>query len=293
MGQALADAYPRAMDVFLDADRQLGFPLSRLAWSGPETKLDDTLNTQPALLVHSVAALQVLDQLFPGLTPAFVAGHSMGEISALVASGSLSFPAALQLARRRGELMKEAGEQNPGGMAAILGLDIPTIDQLCKEASTPDEIVQVANDNCPGQCVISGSAPALERAMALSQAAGARRVIRLAVSIPAHSPLMAPAIDPFRQAVAAASAVSPKIPIIGNVTARRLEDPAAIQEDLIAQLTARVRWTETIEYLKAQGVTTFLEIGSGDVLSGLVKRIDRSLVRRQLGTPEHFSSLTA
>ncbi len=189
MGQALAQVYPRAMDVFIEADQLVGFSLSRLAWFGPETELDDTINTQPALLVHSVAALRVLQDAQPGLIPAYVAGHSMGEISALVASELLSFPDALQLARRRGELMKEAGELNPGGMAAILGLDIPTLDQLCAEASTPDEIVQVANDNCPGQCVISGAAPALERAMELAQATGARRVIRLAVSIPAHSPL--------------------------------------------------------------------------------------------------------
>ncbi len=293
MGQALARAYPLAMEVYKDADRQLGFALSRLAWSGPEADLDDTLNTQPALLVHSVAALRVLGDMLPGLKPAFVAGHSMGEISALVACGSLSFPAALQLARRRGELMKEAGELNPGGMAAILGLDIPSLGQVCAEASTPTEIVQVANDNCPGQCVISGSAPALDRALVLAQAAGARRVVRLAVSIAAHSPLMQHALEPYTQAVAAAAPVTPSTPIIGNVNALPLESPSAIREDLIAQLTARVRWTETIEFLKAQGVNTFLEIGSGEVLSGLVKRIDRSLTRLQLGTPDHLTSLTA
>ncbi len=293
MGQALAEVHPRAKDTFEAADRQLGFSLSGLAWDGPETELDDTVNTQPALLVHSVAALRVLEGTLAGFTPAFVAGHSMGEISALVACGSLSFPAALQLARRRGELMKEAGEQSPGGMAAILGLEIPALDRICAEASSPGEIVQVANDNCPGQCVISGSAPALDRAMNLAQEAGARRVVRLAVSIPAHSPLMGPAIAPYTQAVNAAAPEPPKVPIIGNVTARPLATPADIREDLIAQLTARVRWTETIEYLKAQGVTTFVEIGSGDVLSGLVKRIDRSLVRIQLGIPEHLAQIAS
>jgi [acyl-carrier-protein] S-malonyltransferase len=231
--------------------------------------------------VHSVAAWRVLGEEFPELQPAFVAGHSMGEISALVASGSLDFEKALTLARRRGELMKRAGEINPGGMAAILGLDIPTLETICQQASTSDEIVQVANDNCPGQVVISGATPALERAIALAQSAGARRAVKLAVSIAAHSPLMAHAQADF----------SPVIPVIGNVHAGPLRTSGDIQADLQAQLGSRVRWTETIRYMQAQGVTHFLEIGSGSVLTGLLKRIDRQATGLSLGTSTDLESL--
>ncbi len=291
MGKELAQDYPEARVFFAQADEQLGFRLSDLAWNGPESDLNDTLNTQPALLVHSTAALAVLQSSRPEFQPAFVAGHSMGEISALVAAGALDFPEALALARRRGELMKAAGDETPGGMAAVLGLDIPTLEEICQEASAPAEIVQVANDNCPGQCVISGANPALDRAMNLASAAGARRVIRLAVSIPAHSPLMGQAQAEFSETVLGLSLKNPKIPVIGNVTAASLKDVAGIRQDLIAQLTSRVRWTETIQNLKAAGITTFVEIGSGDVLSGLVKRIDRNLTRISIGEPSDFEKL--
>jgi [acyl-carrier-protein] S-malonyltransferase len=291
MGKELAQAYPEAQELFKRADHQLGFRLSELAWNGPETALNDTLNTQPALLVHSVATLAVLGSILPDFQPAFVAGHSMGEISALVAAGALEFPEALSLALHRGELMKAAGDETPGGMAAVLGLDIPTLEDLCHKASGPDEIVQVANDNCPGQCVISGANSALDRAMDLAAAAGARRVIRLAVSIPAHSPLMGQAQAGFTEAVMELPLKNPQFPIIGNVSASALEDVAGIRQDLIAQLTSRVRWTETIQNLKGKGITTFIEIGSGDVLSGLVKRIDRKLGRISLGGPADFEKL--
>jgi [acyl-carrier-protein] S-malonyltransferase len=215
----------------------------------------------------------------------------MGEISALVAAGALDFAEALTLARRRGELMKDAGEKTPGGMAAVLGLDIPTLDDLCQQASAPNEIVQVANDNCPGQCVISGANAALDRAMHLAKEAGARRVIRLAVSIPAHSPLMTQAQAAFIEEVAALPIQTPKTPIIGNVSATPIVDAEGIRQDLIAQLTSRVRWTETIQWLKSAGITTFVEIGTGDVLSGLVKRIDRGLTRFSLGAPVDFDKV--
>ena len=290
MGQALAQQYPIARETFQQADEILGIPLTQLAWKGPEEKLNDTINTQPALMVHSVAALRVLEQQFPEFTPAFVAGHSMGELSALVAAKILPFEAALKLARRRGELMKQAGEISPGGMAAILGLDIPTLDEICAQASDENEIVQVANDNCPGQVVISGAKPALERAMSLASEAGAKRVVPLAISIAAHSPLMTHAQEGFNQAVEAAPIQTATIPLIGNVTAKPLRGEAEIRADLQAQLRSRVRWTETIQFLQAQGIDTFVEIGNGEVLCGLVKRIDRQTQRFTLGSPEDFES---
>jgi [acyl-carrier-protein] S-malonyltransferase len=291
MGQALAQQFPAAQAVFEQADQILGFPLSRLMWEGPAEALNDTASTQPALMVHSIAALQVFQEQFPQVQPAFVAGHSMGELSALVAADALPFEAALQLVRRRGDLMKEAGERSPGGMAAILGLDIPTVDHICAQASSKDAPVQVANDNCPGQVVISGAESALKRAMELASEAGARRVVPLAVSIAAHSPLMAHAQEGFNQAVDAAPVSNPAIPVIGNVSARPLTDAAQIRADLRAQLRSRVRWTESIQYLLAQGVETFIEIGNGEVLLGLVKRINRKTRRLPFGKPEDVEGI--
>jgi [acyl-carrier-protein] S-malonyltransferase len=291
MGKALAEAYPKARALFQQADELLGFPLSRLAWEGPEDTLNDTINTQPALLVHAVAALAVFQEAYPDFQPAYVAGHSLGELSALVAAEALPFGDALKLVRRRGELMKLAGENTPGGMAAILGLDIPTMEDICAQASTVAEIVQVANDNCPGQVVISGDDPALERALPLAEAAGARRVVKLAVSIAAHSHCMRYAQEAFNKAVETAPMAAPVRPIIANVTAQPLTDAAAIGADLKAQLTSRVRWTESMQYLLAQGVDTFVEFGPGDVLTGLMKRIERSTQRLSLGSPADFEKL--
>ena len=291
MGKALAEAFEAARQVYEQADHILGYPISKLSWEGPEEELNDTSNTQPALLVHSVAVLQVLQSAHPEVQPAFVAGHSLGELTALVAAGALEFSDALQLVRRRGELMKEAGITSPGGMAALLGLDIPAVEQICAQASTPGEPVQIANDNCPGQVVISGSTAALERAMAAASEAGAKKVVRLAVSIAAHSPLMAQAQQAFNQAVAAAPIAAPRLPVIGNVSAQPLTTPEAIRTDLQAQLTKRVRWTESIQYLLEQGVDTFIEVGNGDVLTKLVKRIARKTTRLSLGTPEDFTKL--
>lgn len=291
MGRELAEAYPAARQVFDQADAWLGFSLARLAWEGPENELNDTVNTQPALLAHSAAALRVFNEKYPGFQPAAVAGHSMGELSALIAAGSLTYEAALRLARRRGELMKEAGQVTPGGMAAVLGADIPTLERICAEASTPTEVVQVANDNCPGQVVISGALGAIERATALAGAAGIRRVRPLAVSIPAHSPMMAHAQERFNQAVEAAGVQDPAIPIIGNVSAGPLASAEAVRADLRLQLTSRVRWTETIQALAAQGVTTFVELGSEAVLCGLLKRIDENLKGIAIGAPADFAKL--
>jgi [acyl-carrier-protein] S-malonyltransferase len=275
MGRDLAAAYPIAREIFEQADAELGFSLSRLAWEGPEADLNDTINTQPALFVHSVAALRVFEETFPDFRPAFVAGHSMGELSALVSAGALTFLEALHLVRTRGDLMKQAGTVSPGGMAAIMGLDISAVEGVCAQASLPGEIVQVANDNCPGQVVISGDRAALERVLPLAVQAGARRAIPLAVSIAAHSPLMEHAQAGFNQAVQAAPISDPVTPIVGNVTARPLTTAAEVRADLQDQLTHRVRWTEAIQFMRGQGVNTFIEFGSGTVLTGLLKRIDK------------------
>jgi [acyl-carrier-protein] S-malonyltransferase len=291
MGHALAQAYPVARQVFEQGDELLGFALSRLAWEGPEADLNDTINTQPALLVHSVATLMAFRERFPGFKPAFVAGHSMGELSALVACGALPYASALKLARRRGELMKQAGKVSPGGMAAVLGADIPTLERICAEASSAGEVVQVANDNCPGQVVISGSKPALERAIELAGQAGIRRIRPLAVSIAAHSPLMILAQAEFNRAVDQSGIVDPHIPLVGNVTAMPLSTAAEIRSDLRAQLTSRVRWVESIQELSSRGINTYIELGSGSVLTSLIKRIDEQANPLAIGQPADFDRL--
>jgi [acyl-carrier-protein] S-malonyltransferase len=292
MGQQLAAAYPLANQTFMDADRLLGISLSRISWSGPDEQLNDTINTQPALFVHSIAALRVIQEKNPDLHPAFVAGHSMGELSALVSAGSLNFEEGLRLVRKRGELMKQAGEKSPGGMAAILGLDIDTLEKICSAASNSTEIVQIANDNCPGQVVISGASAALERAMQAAKDAGARRAVRLAVSIAAHSPLMGHAQDSFNQAVDSVQFTDPTIPIIGNVSALPLLEVEDIRKDLQAQLNSRVRWTESIQLMLSKGVSTFIEIGNNSVLVGLLKRIDRNARGYSIGNPEDLETLS-
>ena len=292
MGLELAQVYEDAREIYTQADRILGFPLSSIAWYGPEAELNDTLNTQPALFTHSIAALRVLQTHLPELTPVAIAGHSMGEISAIAASGATTFEDGLRLARTRGELMKRAGELSPGGMAAILGLEIPLIEQICASVISGVESLQVANDNCPGQVVISGSMPALERAIPIFQQAGARRIIKLAVSIAAHSPLMRHAQVDFNHAVEETSLTNPIIPIVGNVTAKALTNVMDIRRDLQDQLTNRVRWTETVLELKSLGVTHYYEIGTGTVLSGLIKRIDPTATTISLGTPQDFSNLS-
>jgi [acyl-carrier-protein] S-malonyltransferase len=197
------------------------------------------------------------------------------------------------LARKRGECMKNAGQITPGGMAAILGLEIPLLDRICADASRPDEVVQVANDNCPGQVVISGASAALDRALVAAQQAGARRSVRLAVSIAAHSPLMENAQISFGQAVDAVNLQRPAYPVVGNVTAGPLTYQDQLSEDLKAQLTHRVRWTESVQFMIWKGVTTFIEMGNGSVLAGLIKRIDKQAVCYSLGTPADFAKLAA
>ena len=291
MGNELSGQYPAAKITFDEADSILGFSLSELMWNGPPDELNETVNTQPALYVHSVAAWRSFLLLYPDFRPATVAGHSLGELSALMASGALSFSDGLTLVRTRGELMKRAGELNPGGMAAILGVDIPTLEKICAEASTADEIVQVANDNCPGQVVISGHKPALERAMAGAKAAGAKRALALQVSIAAHSPLMDSIQNEWNAAVDACAIDKPEIPVVGNVHARPLLTADELRADIKSQMQSRVRWTESVQLMLANGIQTYVEVGSGEVLLGMIKRIDLSAVRLPLGNPKDFVAL--
>ena len=291
MGRSLTQSFQIAKDAFDQADEELGFSLSKLAWEGTEEEINDTINTQPALLAHSIAALRVLKTVRPDIQPHFVAGHSMGEFSALVSARSLPYTDAINLVRTRGKLMRAAGEDSPGGMAAILGLPIDTLEQICLDSSNDSEFVQVANDNCPGQVVISGSTHALERAMQLATEAGAKRVVRLKVSIAAHSVLMNQAQREFTLAVEEAPINDPFIPIIGNVSAKILNEQQQIRLDLQAQLHSRVRWTESIQLMLSRGVTTFFEIGTGAVLTGLLRRIDRKATGIPLGTSEDFAKL--
>jgi len=293
MGRELAQTSPAAKKIFEEADEHLGFRLSALCWDGPEAELNDTVNTQPALYVCSVAAWRALVESIGEFTPAFAAGHSLGELSALAAAGVMEFEDGLRLVRQRGEVMKAAGERAPGGMAAILNLDAGLLAEVCAEASAATGgVVQVANDNCPGQVVISGDNVALEKAMELAKARGARRALKLPVSIAAHSPLMQSAVEDFTRAVEAVPFIAPVPPVVGNVQAAPLADPNAIRAELPAQLTSPVRWTDSVRYILAQGVTTFVELGSKDVLTGLVKRIDASATGVAVGTAEGVTQVS-
>jgi len=291
MGKDLADQFPIAKQTFEEADSILGFELSKLMMEGAADELNDTLNTQPALFVHSLASYRAFSDRYPSLKPAALAGHSLGELSALAASGALSFEDGLRLVRKRAELMKHAGGLAPGGMAAILGVDVPTLDKVCAEASTPNEVVQVANDNCPGQVVISGSKAAVERGMVGAKSAGAKRALPLAVSIAAHSTLMASIQQEWNDAVNSANFSALQLPVIGNVHAAPLADENAARADIISQMQSRVRWTESVQYMVSQGVNTFVEVGTGTVLGGLVKRIADGMTILPLGHPQDFAAL--
>jgi len=279
MGRDLYDAFPAARAVFAQADSILGIALSQLCFEGPSEVLNDTFNTQPAILATSIAALRVLEE--HGMdSPAYVAGHSMGEFSALVAAGAVSFEDGLRLVRERGRLMKQAGEQSPGGMAAILGLEREQLEAICATVQEQSgEYVGIANDNCPGQLVISGTLVSLERAMEVAKEQGARRTVRLAVSIAAHSPLMAEAAAEFRRVLDATPFRKPAVPLVANATARPLTDPDGIRDALGRQLTSPVRWAESVRWMIGQGVTRFVEVGPKEVLTGLLRRIDRTVER--------------
>jgi len=292
MGRVLAQKDPHAAEVFACADEILAFSLSQLCWEGPAEILNKTENAQPALLTHSVAVLRALQARFPGLQPACAAGHSLGEFTALVAAEALSFEETLLLVQERGLAMKQAGELNPGGMLAALGADIPTAEQACLKATQQTgKVVGIANDNCPGQVVISGEPEALAAAAEFLRESGIRRLVPLAVSIAGHSSLLDPAQTRLNQALLNTPVLDPAFPIIGNVNAAPLTNAAEISVDLSAQLTSRVRWTESMQAIIASGITTFIELGTGQVLTGLLKRIDRSVRSIPIDEPDSFAAL--
>lgn len=292
MGLELAQSEEVAAQLFEEADSILGFPLSQLCWHGPATELNATVNTQPALLTHSVAVLRVLQIRRPDLRPRWTAGHSVGEFAALVAAEALTYGDALRLVRERGQAMSEAGELHPGGMAAVLGLSPEAVEQVCADVRRETGLVlQVANDNCPGQVVVSGDEAALALAADRLKASGARKVIRLAVSIAAHSALMVAAQARFRRALDATSFSQPATPIIGNVSAAPLHSVDDIRAELSAQLISQVRWTESVRTLARLGATSVLELGSGSVLTGLVGRIDPNLYVVAVDAPRTLGQL--
>ena len=291
MGKDIADAYPAARQTFEQADEFLGFPLSDLCFNGPAEDLNDTYNAQPALYVCSLATLRALRTELPDAQPGFAAGHSFGEFSALAAFEAMSFEDGLRLVRERGRLMKQAGEQQPGAMAAILSLEIDAVREICERAATEvGGILVVANDNCPGQVVISGEDATLDHALVLAKEAGARRALKLAVSIASHSPLMKSAAEQFGQAVESTSFKMPQVPVYGNVSAAPLTSVEGIRDELTAQLTSPVRWRESMQAMIADGAQTFVEIGPKDVLTGLLKRIDGDKATVNLNSAETLRS---
>lgn len=284
MGADLASNHALARATFGEADEALGFALSKLCWEGPDSELVRTENTQPALLTHSIAVWRVLAA--GGVDAVAAAGHSLGEFAAHVAAGSLCFDDAVRLVRARGEAMADTGRERPGAMAAILGLDEAQTQALCAEARHDDEVLTPANYNAPGQVVVSGSVEAIDRVVAMAPECGARRAVRLNVSGAFHSPLMEPARDRLAEALDGVTIREASIPVVANVDAEPVTAPDAIHDRLLDQLTAPVRWVACVKRLAGLGATTFLEVGSGKVLTGLLRRIDRDLTGRAIGTTE-------
>lgn len=289
MGQTLAEHFPEARDTFAEADDILGFGLSRLAWEGPEEVLTATENAQPALYVHSLAVYRVVRARVGPVAGA--AGHSLGELSAHAAAGAYSFADGLLAVRRRGRLMARAGEQTPGTMAAVLGLGVAEVSELCQEAGGEGHTLVAANLNAPGQVVVSGDAWGIGWAAAAAKKKGAKRVMPLNVSAAFHSPLMGPAADEFGATLHEIRFRRPSFPVVSNVTARATDDPNRIRELLVRQLTAPVRWTECIGELLSMGASRFAELGPGKVLAGLNRRNARGMTTLALGTPESIESM--
>lgn len=290
MGRALAEAAPASRAVFEQADAALGEPLSRLCFEGPEEALMLTANTQPAILAASVAAFRALS--LRGAQPHWVAGHSLGEWSALVAAGALDLADAVRTVRRRGQYMQEAVPVGEGAMAAILMLDLPAVEEACREAAQ-GQVVVPANINSPGQVVIAGHAAAVERAMEGCKARGAKRALKLPVSAPFHCPLMRPAQERLAADLAGVAFRAPAVPLVNNVDARPVRTAEEARDGLLRQVSAPVRWQECVEELVRQGVDTFVELGPGQVLSGLVKKIDRNARVLNVEDPGSLDSTAA
>ena len=292
MGQALAQTYPAAKAVFDEVDEALGEKLSELIWDGDIETLTLTQNAQPALMATSLAAMRALEAEGYGIDHAgYVAGHSLGEYSALAAAGAISIADTARLLRTRGEAMQSAVPVGIGAMAALLGLDFATVKEVAAEAAAPGEVVQAANDNDPTQVVVSGHKAAVERAAEIAKARGAKRAVMLPVSAPFHCALMQPAADVMAEALAAVEIKAPAVPLIANVRADVVNDPADIRQLLVEQVTGSVRWRESVQVMASKGVAEFWEIGSGKALSGMIRKIDRSLTCRQFGTPDAVAAL--
>jgi len=289
MGCDLYHNFGSAKAVFDQADEAVGFPLSRLCFEGPEDELRQTVNAQPAIVTVSFACLEAARNLgvSSGLAPAsFVAGHSLGEYTALAAAGALDFATTVYLARERGRLMHQAGQIVPGGMAAIIGLDEPLLAEVCTETGA-----RIANINCPGQIVISGAENNLAQAMDLAKARGAYRVIRLQVSGAFHTPLMQPAVDGMAEIIATLSFAEPAVSIIANTTAQPLTTAESVKEELLRQLCNCVQWQRSVEYMVSDGVSTFIELGPGKVLAGLIKRIDKDVKIVNIGDADAIRNI--
>jgi len=294
MGRALAASFAAARQVFEEVDDALSQNLSQLMFEGPESELTLTENAQPALMAASLAVISVLEResgFALARDAVFVAGHSLGEYSALAAAGAVTIADGARLVRLRGIAMQQAVPVGEGGMAALLGLDVERGQAVAAEAAGRDEVCAVANDNAPGQVVISGHRQAVERAIAIARAHGARRSIALPVSAPFHSPLMAPAAEIMVETLGRVALQAPAVPLVANVSATATRDPASIKRGLVEQVTAMVRWRESMLFLKQEGVEEVVEIGAGRVLAGLVKRIDPELSARSVGMPAEIASL--
>ncbi len=296
MAQALATAFPVAREVLQEVDEALGQKLSQLMAEGPEDALTLTENAQPAIMAASLAAFRVMQKemgiTLPG-SAMLVAGHSLGEYSALTAAGALSITDAARLLRVRGQAMQAAVKPGAGQMAAIIGPELVAVREIVQEAATqlPGEVVEIANHNAQNQIVISGSVAGVERAMQLAKEAGAKRALALAVSAPFHCSLMKPAAEKMREALAAAKIAAPLVPVVANVTAQAVSDPNQIRHLLVEQVTGMVRWVDSILYMQQQGITRLVEIGHGQVLSGLVKRIAPDMKVQNIGAPEDLDAL--
>ncbi len=293
MGRALAETWPEAAAVFAEVDDALGEKLSAVIWEGPAEALTLTANAQPALMATSMAVMAALAAEGVAVTAArFVAGHSLGEYSALCAAGALSLTDTARLLRLRGQAMQAAVPVGAGAMAAILGLDAATVDALAAEAAQGG-VCAAANDNDPAQVVVSGDVAAVTRACDLARAQGAKRALMLPVSAPFHCALMQPAAEAMAAALAEVAIAAPQVPVVSNVAAEAVRDPAEIRRLLVAQVTARVRWRESVAWMAAQGVTETWEIGAGKALSGMVRRIAKGVESRALGTPEEVRAALA
>ena len=293
MGKALADAVPAARAVFDEVDEALGEKLSKIIFEGPEETLTLTRNAQPALMAVSLAALRALEAegISVASHAAYVAGHSLGEYSALAAAGSFSLGDTARLLRTRGDAMQKAVPEGVGAMAALLGLDLPAAKAVAEEAATEEEVCEVANDNAPGQVVLSGHKAAVERAIEIAKGKGARRAMLLTVSAPFHCALMEPAAEVMANALAGTKIHAPAVPLVANVLAASVSDPTEIRQRLVEQVTGTVRWRESMAWLAANGVTRLVEIGAGKVLTGLAKRTAPEATAYSVGTPDDVKAL--